>query len=324
MGYEIFLKIADIIIRVKSKKKPERDKKNYYRYKNFIFNKNPKNIDIDLTVQTRPHYIKLNPEILFEIKRKTSSKRKKLLLGKGTVKAQREKEKYLGRGVDWRLSKFNHKILLEGEGISRDFQVFLNEDLKKADAFIISPNNKWKVPDIIFGFLQVLCIYYMAKHRLGIVVHSTGIKDGKNGYLFAGTSCVGKSTTCRIWSEFAKSKVLNDDRIIVRKKDSQFYIYNTPWHGDFFDYSKEPASRVKLSKLFFIYHRKRNKAEKINQQESFNLFFLSVFSPFWDKDCLEFILEFLFDIISNIPCYKFGFKNDEKIIDYIRNLEIKE
>lgn len=318
MKHEVFLRIADIIIRVKSNQKPEAEKKEHaYRYKNFVLRGKPRRFDIDLSLDIRPHYKNFKPEILFETRRELPRGR---IRKWSSGRIDKEKKKYMGQGLDWRIGKVNEKVLLEG-GQSGSYQVLLDNDLKRGEVFIINSKNSWKITDIIYGFLQMLIIYYLARHRLGLLVHSAGIKDKGNGYLFAGISQAGKSFTSRIWDKYTKVDVLNDDRIIIRKMGDSFYIYGTPWRGDFSDYLKTSMQRAKLKKMFFIYHKEGNEAEMVSARDSFNLFFQTIFPPFWDKDSLHFISEFLLDAIFNVPCYKFGFKNDKAIINYVRGLK---
>jgi len=324
MIYETFIKIADIVIRIKSKRRPQREEENKNKHKNFIITNCSKEVNIELNLQVKSHYIKFNPQVTFKVERDIGGKPVELVdclpIGREQSRIQQEKKRYLGAGLDWRLARFEEKILLEG-GMSESFQVLLDEDLRKGEVFIINSDKNWKISNIVFGFLQVLLIYYLAKHKLGVIIHSAGIKDGGRGYLFAGPSCAGKSTISRIWNNFSGIKILNDDRIVIRKKKSQFFIYSTPWAGDFSDYLRFPLPRAKLRKIFFIYHKNRNKAVKVSPRENFNLFFLSVFPPFWDKNCLKFVLNFLMDSISYVSCYKLDVKNNEEVVDYIRDLK---
>jgi hypothetical protein len=99
-------------------------------------------------------------------------------------------------------------------------------------------------------------------------------------------------------------------------------MYPTPWHGDYSDYLKEGMiKKAKLAKLFYIYHRDTNLAERVHYTEGFSHFFKTLFLSFWDKDCVKFTFDFLVDILAQKPCYKFGFKNDERIVSYIRGLK---
>src|SRR3989304_186731 len=98
MSYETFLNIADIILRIKSNVNPEQDEeKTAYRYKNFLLNRSPKNIDIDLTLKVKPAYTRFNPEIIFEtrrerVKRKGGSAGRRRKKARQADKLQKEKE----------------------------------------------------------------------------------------------------------------------------------------------------------------------------------------------------------------------------------------
>lgn len=333
MAHEMFFNIADISIRITSPEKPSAEEKLSYRYENFVLKKRCAQPDIDLKLKVIPRFLRFDPKILFATERETGlikegmvGMRRRLRL-KRRQKQRRirmamnaQKEEYLGKGIDWRLAELGDKFLLEG-GTGGNFQVLLDKDLKNGEVFIIDDKGKWKITDIIYGFLQVLIIYYMAKYKLGIVTHSAGIRDKNSGYLFIGKSGAGKSTTARIWDMHAKVKVLNDDRVIIRKKGRRFFIYGTPWHGDFSDYLKTSLEKAALNKMFFIYHRGKNYAASLSLRDNFNLLFQSSFLPFWDKKSLEFISHFLLDAAMNIPCYHLGFKNNEKVISYVRQLE---
>ncbi len=90
-------------------------------------------------------------------------------------------------------------------------------------------------------------------HRLsrgeGVEVHALGLvdRDG-SGYLFLGHSGAGKSTTARLWQAEPGVRLLSDDRIILRKQNSTFWMYGTPWHGDA---GVASPARAPLSAIFF-------------------------------------------------------------------------
>ncbi|MGA2775390.1 MAG: hypothetical protein ABSE81_04955 [Candidatus Omnitrophota bacterium] len=321
---ETFLNIADIIIGIKSKFAPEKETASRFRYSNFILKNRPRKADIKITLKVIPKYRIFRREALFKTEMDVpKSYRLELdrLPESGRRNLSQAEERYLGSGLNWRIEKSGRKILIEGWTSGR-YQLLINEDLTNGELFIINSGNDWKLTDVIYGFLQVLIIYYMAKRRIGILFHSAGVREGKNGYLFAGISRAGKSTTSRIWDKIPGIRILNDDRIIIRKDKNDLYMYPTPWHSNYSDYLAEGRVRkARLSKLFYIYHRETNLAERVNYLEGFNHFFKTLFLSFWDKGCVNFAFDFLLDILSQKPCYKFGFKNDERIVSYIRNLK---
>ncbi|MFA7114689.1 MAG: hypothetical protein WC214_04425 [Candidatus Omnitrophota bacterium] len=327
-----YFSVAGINILVVSSKQYQINEKSDWRYQNFLLKKEPKKIDLKIDLRIKEDYVRYNPEILFETRReKVNPKGKALcrnrlreLRMRQEINEQRKKkEDYLGSELGWRISEIGNKYLLEG-GAAGNFQAYFDKKFQKIKIDVISDKNEWKLADVFTGFLQLFLIYYLSYTKQGIVVHSTAIKDKPNkgkGYLFAGVSGAGKSTTSKIWDKNSPGVIiLNDDRIILRKIKNKFYIYSTPWHGDFSDYLKNSTEHASLDKLFFIYHKKTNKAEKVPHREFFNLFYQSLFVPFWDKENLNFVSEFMMELMEKVPCYKFGFKNNKKIIEYVRNI----
>jgi len=200
--------------------------------------------------------------------------------------------------------------------------MLVNRNFNRVKAYLLPKTNKgrvWNSTDIIYDFLQVLLINYLGQRREGIFTHAIGIKDldGK-GLLFAGKSGAGKSTTAKLWHKHSKAMVLNDDRIIVRKKKNRFFIYGSPWHGEFSDYLASRIESAPLKSLFFIHHSSKNNAEKIPQIKAFNLLYPALFPTFWDKKCLENITSFSVDLIKKVPCFSFGFVNNKNLIDFVR------
>lgn len=322
---ETFLSIADIIIRIKSENPPKEEAANRFRYKHFVLKSRPSKIDIDLNLKTIPRYKVHKRKELFRTERDAPKIRRfnfKLKAKRSRARSlSKEEERYLGKGLDWRIGRRGDEILIEG-GSSGRYQLLINDGLDKGRVSIINAGNEWKVTDVIYGFLQVLIIYYLAKKKCGALFHSAGLHDGDRGFLFAGLSRAGKSTTSRIWDEIPGVNILNDDRIIVRKVKDELYMYPTPWHGDYSEYlNDDTVKKAKLSKLFYIYHRDTNLAERVDYTDGFSHFFKTLFLSFWDRDCVKFTFDFLVDILAQKPCYKFGFKNDSRIISYIRSLD---
>lgn len=241
-----------------------------------------------------------------------------------------------GNARNWQLLKKDSAYIYKTPLEEEEQVMFVNKSFDKVIAYIlpmpdlakaakyfsINIDKVWDFADIIYDFLQVLLINYLALHKKGVLVHGAGVKDiDGSGFLFSGKSGAGKTTTARIWHKHSKAMVLNDDRIIVRKINGKFRIFGSPWHGDFYDCPQALIESATLNKLFFICHSSRNKARLVSKkEEAFRLFFPMLFPAFWEKECLENISSFSFDLVKNIPSYSLGFIKNEKVIDFVRRL----
>ncbi|MCM8773301.1 MAG: hypothetical protein NC820_00995 [Candidatus Omnitrophica bacterium] len=203
--------------------------------------------------------------------------------------------------------------------------MLINRNFDKVNAYLLPKRDKgrvWNSTDIIYDFLQVLLINYFAQRGEGIFVHGMGIKDGnKGGLLFAGNSGCGKTTMARLWHRYSSAMVLNDDRIIVRRLNGNFFIYGSPWHGEFSDYLASRIESAPLKKIFFLHHSPKNNVKEISIKEAFNLLYPAMFPTFWDRKCIERIVSFNLEVVNNVSCFFLGFKNDKKVIRFVRNLE---
>lgn len=224
----------------------------------------------------------------------------------------------------WRLQKTENAYIYRCHLEDKKQVMFINQAFDSISAYLMPKKNKgmaWGFTDILYDFLQVILINYFALNRIGIFVHSIGVKDlDGRGLLFAGKSGAGKSTTARIWHKYSKATVLNDDRVIVRMVNNKFFIYGSPWHGEFSDYLQSHIESALLDKLFFIDHAPGNTAQRISEKAAFNLLYPTLFPTFWDRKCLENVVSFSQSLTQTIPCFRLGFVNNERVIDFVRKV----
>mgnify|MGYP001566702602 CR=1 FL=1 len=300
------LKIADIIIEAKSKfglqalTEEEERQRVAERFNNFFYNGNGKpDIRIKVEIVNKLPAISQTKHIFTTYHFQDGSE-------------------------NWRLLKKGSAYIYKSPLKEKKQVMLVNGSFDKVTAYLLPKKQKgkvWQINDIIYDFLQVLLINYFALHKKGIFVHSIGVKDLDGlGLLFAGKSGAGKSTTARIWHKHSKAMVLNDDRIIVRKLNGRFFIYGSPWHGEFSDYLESRIESAPLKKLFFIHHAPKNSVRVISQKWAFNLLYPAFFPPFWDKGCLENTASFCQDLLKNVTCYNLGFVNNKRVIGFVRKI----
>ena len=319
---QIKLKIADIVILMQSSfplkqfDKEEEDVQVAERFKNFLYKGNSKP-DIVIKVEI----VKKLPEVLGA---------KDIFI---TTHFQDGSE-------NWHLLKKGNNYIYKSPLKDKRQLMLVNRTFDRVTAYLIPKNEKsaftkekqefikenngfiWSVSDIIYDFLQVLLISYFAQRNQGIFTHSIGVRDlGGEGLLFNGKSGCGKTTMAKLWHKNSRAMVLNDDRIIVRKIKGHFFIYGSPWHGEFSDYLTSRIESAQLEKLFFIHHAPKNTVRQIAQKQAFNLLYPALFPTFWDRGCLENIVSFCQDLIRAVPCFSMGFVNDRKVIAFVRKVK---
>jgi hypothetical protein len=219
---------------------------------------------------------------------------------------------------NWRLYCSNERYILKG----RDRTIVLTPNFTSGVVYV--DKNQSDFP-FAYPLDEILMINLLARKR-GILVHACGVKKNNGaGFLFVGTSGAGKSTIANLWktqianvkSQKEKASILSDDRIIIRKKESKFWIYGTPWHGDAKACSPE---RTPLEKIFFLKHGKKNSIKKIALTEATSHLIVCSFPTFWDKKGMEFTLKFCAELAEKIPCYELGFVPDKDMLDFVEEV----
>jgi len=168
-----------------------------------------------------------------------------------------------------------------------------------------------------FALDELMAVHLLGLER-GVMFHSCGIRTIQNqGLLFAGVSGAGKSSTARLWQESGKGTLLGDERVAVRKRSGQFWLISTAWHGKG---ASVGPSETPLDHLFILHHAPINQAVRLKPYEAVAQLMARSFLPFWDRNAMEFSLQFLEELCSEVPCYSLGFVLDSSAVDYVECL----
>ncbi len=166
-----------------------------------------------------------------------------------------------------------------------------------------------------FPLAELLMINLLARGRLGVEIHGCGVIDRDNtAYVFAGQSQAGKSTTARLWHKEGAT-ILSDDRVVLRPRDGQVWVYGTPWHGEEEFASPESAP---LSKIFILAHGPENDVRPLRGVAALAQLFACSFPPFYDKEGMDVTLELLAGIIGCVPCFDLSFVPNARVVGFVR------
>lgn len=161
---------------------------------------------------------------------------------------------------------------------------------------------------------ELLMIHRLSRGE-GVEVHAVGIADERGrGHLFLGHSGAGKSTTARLWNSRRGVRVLSDDRIILRARETRFWMYGTPWHGDAGVASPDSAP---LSAIYLLEHARSNERLELASGQAAAELFARCFVPHHCAEGIQFTLSFLDRVARQVPCSIFRFVPDESAVEAI-------
>ena len=194
------------------------------------------------------------------------------------------------------------------EADTADYVIEVSEDEimaeSKDDAAKFSP-----------AYLESLAIYRKISSVLSeedcFLFHAAVIEYEGVAYAFTAKSGTGKTTHISLWEKAfpGKVKVINGDKPLVRKIMAdgkvEFIIYGTPWSG------KEHKNINACARLGGICLLERSETNFIEKAGSEAIpFLMGQMLVNKDRGYIMKLMEFIGDIITNIPIYRLGVNTD--------------
>jgi len=190
----------------------------------------------------------------------------------------------------------------------RQARVLLNRECLGADATASA---------LEYPLDELLVTHYLSLGR-GVELHACGmVCENGDSFLFAGHSGAGKSTTARLWMQYAVARVLSDDRIIVRRnrtRSGQFVMHGTPWHGEAALASPECAV---VRRVFLLQHGESNHIERLSRSVAAGELLARSFPQMYLRRFVDPTLALIEDMLQVLPCYRFHFVPDTSAVERI-------
>lgn len=158
--------------------------------------------------------------------------------------------------------------------------------------------------------LGPIIMYYLTIKSQAVLIHASCIFDGVKGRIFTGFSGNGKSTMSKIWAD-AGNLVINDDRLIIRKRENGYVVYNTPMY-----YSDRPKKAL-LGAIHLISHSPENRIKKQSGALAVTKVMAFCIQNNFDTKFIENHLNFLGELCQQIPVYELGFVPDNSIVNFV-------
>ncbi len=163
--------------------------------------------------------------------------------------------------------------------------------------------------------LPELAMVSMLTTRPGLMVHACAVNDQGRGYVFAGNSGHGKTTISRLFG--TRADLLNDDRVVIRPSGTGFRVHGTPWHGES---PLVSSGSVPVDAIFFLKKADAHGAREVSGISACCSLVVRSFLPLWDRDGIQFLLDFAGRLVQSVPCFELSFSPDESIAEFVRNL----
>lgn len=153
--------------------------------------------------------------------------------------------------------------------------------------------------------------------RGGLVLHSSGLDDHGRGVVFVGHSGAGKSTQLEIWQDEPGVIAMNDDRVALRRWETGWRCYGTPWGGTS-DIAFNHAAP--LSALIVLEQAPENEIAPLTPAVAAPLLLARSFVPYWDGTLVRAMTAQLQRLVHEVPIYRLRCRPERAVIDLVRSV----
>lgn len=159
-----------------------------------------------------------------------------------------------------------------------------------------------------------IMLHYLTLKIDAVMMHASCAYDGRTGRMFTGFSGVGKSTISKLWAQEG-SRIINDDRLIIRRHGEEYRVYNTPM------YYQDIPKVAPLGGIFLIRHYPENELKRVKGALAVSKVMAYSIQNNFDRRYVAQRLAFFSDLCSRVPVYELGFVPDASVVEYIRSHE---
>ncbi len=179
------------------------------------------------------------------------------------------------------------------ELVADEFRGFINIEQKTAIVHIAD------LTGVFNCFLRVFYSVILLENQ-GFLVHAVGLAYQNSGYLFAGASESGKTTTARMAKQ--DFNVLSDELVIIRQVNDDIFLFSTPFNGEFEDYISSDC--VPLQAISFLNKNINNGFKQLTIIEIFAELMSNIFFFSWDLKSNQSLINQVNWVCESVNGYK--------------------
>jgi hypothetical protein len=180
----------------------------------------------------------------------------------------------------------------------------------------VGSESGFKFTEIIENFLRVVVAYRILANK-GVMLHSAGLNNYSEGYIFFGKSGAGKSTISGLAAQSGFEIVSDDLNALIPGEDG-VGLHMLPFTGDY----KPTSVSSDTSALRGIFQLKQADENKLTAvSDGFALQALMVCCPFINQNpyCSDLLISNLERIIESVPVLSLRFTNNHDFLPLLKN-----
>lgn len=164
--------------------------------------------------------------------------------------------------------------------------------------------------------LEILLSYFGA-----VSLHSSFIRKNGQAVLFTAPSGTGKSTQADLWREYRKAEIINGDRSMIRKLDSGWTAFGSPFAGSSSIYKNES---VPIGAIVILRQAPYNEIRRLKASEAFRYLYSEMVVSKWHSEAHKKIITITEQLAREVPILLLQCLPDQSAVDLLDNYMNRE
>lgn len=199
----------------------------------------------------------------------------------------------------WARCRFGFGYWLEQMEQERTVRCYLHPDIRA------------EVPLSAIRFFSCTGMHSKLLQLGGMVLHASYVDWEGVGILFAAASGTGKSTQAELWAQYAGAGIINEDRVLLRRKNDVWYAYGYPCCGS----SDICINRTRPVRMIVVLGQDdKNRIAEMTAPEKIRALLTGTEVYVWNQTEVERALYLTERMIMDIPVVKYGCLPDQSAV----------
>lgn len=160
---------------------------------------------------------------------------------------------------------------------------------------------------------------YISLHD-ALLMHASAVSYENKGIVFTASSGVGKTTQAELWAKFKNAKILNGDKVFLKREEDGIHAWGSPWRGSS-PYAENDSAPLRA--IVVLEQAEENSLQKLDGLDVLEHVIPHVFFPGWDANCEQAVLTFLDQVLAETDIYLLKCRPDEAAVELLASV-IKE
>ena len=165
-------------------------------------------------------------------------------------------------------------------------------------------------------FFSICAFHRQLLLRGGCVLHASYVDIGGEAILFTGPSNIGKSTQAALWTKYRNARVINGDRVVLRKKGDRWHAFGYPSCGT----SGICINRdMPVRAIVVLSQAPENRMEPISAAAKIRALTAATELYPWDQREFDMALDVASRVSAQVPVLKLCCLPDEGAVNVLKN-----